>query len=309
MAQKGNFKDRPFKNDLDSEFDLDEYLNDQGQSQKTGEQIDNNTAEERSDLIKNSLLVVAVITTIFLWIFDWSPRNAYSYFFGEESTTYVFGSDAQAVAPNVEQTVVAEAPRFPEFEPAVEPSQNSSAVDYIVELREKGLLDQGNLSGFAARQLYSSGVPVSYIEALAEANFLDDFSFVDISEFYSNRVPIEYLQALDQAGFLNDLSFVDITEFYSNNVSFDYLNQLDQLGILDDLSFVDITEFYSSNVSIDYLRALEENDYIGKLSFVDITEFYENGVTIEFLNELKSKGLIDDLSFVDIVDLYKAEGN
>ena len=307
MPQKGNFKNRPFKNDLDSEFDLDGYLDEQSQSPDSSEQFGNEISEERSDLIKNSLLVVAVITTIFLWVFDWSPRNAYSYFFGEESATYIIG-EAQTISPDATPTV-AEAPRFPEFEPAVEPSQSSSAVDYIVELREKGLLDQGNLSGFAARQLYSSGVPVSYLEALAEANFLDDFSFVDISEFYSNRVPIEYLQALDQAGFLDDFSFVDITEFYQNNVSFDYLNQLDQLGILDELSFVDITEFYSSNVSMDYLRALEENNYIGKLSFVDITEFYENGVPVEFLNELRSKDLIDELSFVDIVDLYKAEGN
>lgn len=307
MAQKGNFKNRPLKNDLDSEFDLDGYLDDKAQNSEPIDQIEE-ASEQRSDLIKNSLLVVAVITTIFLWAFDWSPRNAYTYFFEGESPVFVFEEGGQTVVPDVEQTVVAEAPRFPDFEPAVEPS-SSSAVDYLVELRDKNLIGDNKISTFDARQLYSSGVPVEYLEALDGANLLDDFSFVDISEFYESRIPIEYLQALDQSGYLGDLSFVDITEFYENNVPFEYLDQLNEIGILNDLSFVDITEFYSANVSLDYLRQLEENNYIGTLSFVDITEFYENGVTVEFLNELKAKGLIDELSFVDIVDLYVAEGN
>ncbi len=307
MAQQGNFKNRPLKNDLDSEFDLDGYLDEKAQHPETEDQLED-VSEERSDLIKNSLLVVAVITTIFLWAFDWSPRNAYTYFFEGESPVFVFEEGGQAVTPDAEQTLVAEAPRFADFEPAVEPS-NSSVLDYLVELRDKGLIGDNKLSGFDARQLYSSEVPVSYLEVLDGANLLDDFSFVDISEFYDSRIPIEYLQALDQAGYLGDLSFVDITEFYENNIPFEYLDQLDEMGILDDLSFVDITEFYSANVSMDYLRGLEENGYIGSFSFVDITEFYENGVTIEFLNELKAKGLIDELNFIDIVDLYEAEGN
>lgn len=307
MAQQGNFKNRPLKNDLDPEFDLEGYLDEKAHHPESEEQIEE-ASEERSDLIKNSLLVVAVITTIFLWTFDWSPRNAYNYFFEGENPVFVLEEGSQTVVPDVTPTV-AEAPRFPEFEPTVEPSEGSSAVDYIVELREKNLLGAGKLSPFDARQLYSSGVPVSYIEALDGANLLGDFSFVDISEFYDSRIPIEYLRALDQSGYLSDLSFVDITEFYENNVPFEYLDQLNEIGVLDELSFVDITEFYSANVSMDYLRQLEENGYIGNLSFVDITEFYENGVTVEFLNELKSKGLIDELSFVDIVDLYVAEGN
>ncbi|MBO6524635.1 MAG: hypothetical protein JJ971_12465 [Balneolaceae bacterium] len=307
MAHKGNFKNHPLKNDLDSEFDLDGYLDEKAHHPELEEQ-EEIVSEERSDLIKNSLLVVAVITTIFLWTFDWSPRNAYNYFFEGENQVFVVEEGSQTVIPDVTPTV-AEAPQFPEFETAVEPSEGSSAVDYIVELREKNLLGEGKLSPFDARQLYSSGVPVSYIEALDGANLLGNFSFVDISEFYDSRIPIEYLEALEQSGYLNNLSFVDITEFYENNVPFEYLNQLNEIGILDELSFVDITEFYSANVSIDYLKQLEENDYIGTLSFVDITEFYENGVTVEFLNELKSKGLINELSFVDIVDLYAAEGN
>ncbi len=307
MAQKGNFKNRPLKNDLDSDFDLDGYLNEKAQNPESEDQIEE-VFEERSDLIKNSLLVLAVITTIFLWTFDWSPRNAYNYFFEGENPILVFEEGGQTASPDIEQTVVSEAPRFPEFETTAEPSEGS-AVDYLVELREKNLIGDNKLSGFDARQLYSSGVPVSYLEALDEPNLLGEFSFVDISEFYDSRIPIEYLQALDQAGYLNDLSFVDITEFYENNVPFEYLDQLNEIGILDELSFVDITEFYSANVSMGYLRQLEENGYIGNLSFVDITEFFENGVTVEFLNELKSKGLIDELSFVDIVDLYAAEGN
>lgn len=309
MAKQDTSKKHSLSNDLDPDFDLDDFLDDRANSEKDINQVDDQELrEERTDLIKNSLLVVAVLTTIFLWSFDWSPRNAYNYFFASETPVFIFEEGGQSVPPDVEQTVVAEAPRFPNFESAVEPS-SSSAIDYIVELREKGLLDQGNLSGFAARQLYSSGVPISYLEALAEANFLDDFSFVDISEFYDSRIPMQYLQTLEQSGYLGELSFVDITEFYENNVPIQYLNRLNDIGILSKLSFVDITEFYSSEVSIDYLRNLEQNGFIEKLSFVDITEFYENGVTIEFLNDLKTKGLIDELSFVDIVDLYEAEGN
>lgn len=305
MAKQGTSNKHSLRNDLDPDFDLDEFLDDQAISGNASTQSDDKELkEERSDLIKNSLLVVAVITTIFLWTFDWSPRNAYSYFFEGDTPVFVFEEGAQETIPEVP-----DATQFPAFESVAEANQSLSATDYLIQLRDKGLLGDGKLSAFDARQLHSSGVPVQYLEALNEATLLDEFSFVDISEFYDNRIPMEYLQSLDQAGYLDDLSFVDITEFYENNVPIQYLNQLNDIGILNELSFVDITEFYSSQVSIEYLSALEENDLIGELSFVDITEFYENGVTIEFLNNLKANGLMDELSFVDIVDLYKAEGN
>jgi len=302
MAKQGTSKKHSLRNDLYSEFDLDEFLDDQANDGTTNNQLsEEEFKEERSDLIKNSLLVVAVITTIFLWIFDWSPNNAYDYFFEGETPVFIFEEGTQNIIP--------EPPQIPAFESIVEANQSLSAIDYLVQLRDKGLLEEGKLSTFDANQLYSSGVPVSYLESLDEASFLDDFSFVDISEFYESRVPIEYLQSLDQAGYLEELSFVDITEFYENNVPIQYLNSLDEIGILNDLSFVEITEFYENGVTIDYLSALQQNGYIEDLSFVEITEFYENGVTIEFLNTLKSNGLLEELNFVDIVDLYNAEGN
>ena len=302
MAKQGTSKKHSLQNDLDSEFDFDEYLDDQANEGTSNNQLsDDGFKEERSDLIKNSLLVVAVITTIFLWIFDWSPNNAYNYFFEGDSPVFVFEEGNQNIIP--------EAPQIPAFESVVEANQSLSATEYLVELRDKGLLEEGKISTFDARQLYSSGVPISYLELIDGANLLDEFSFVDLSEFYENRVPVEYLQSLDQAGYLDELSFVDITEFYENNVPIQYLNSLKEIGIMDELSFVEITEFYENNVSIDYLSTLQQNDYIGDLSFVEITEFYENGVTIEFLNELKSNGLLDQLNFIDIVDLYKGEGN
>tara|TARA_R110000868_G_scaffold304437_16_gene565261 strand:- start:36818 stop:37720 length:903 start_codon:yes stop_codon:yes gene_type:complete len=300
MAKQGTSDKQSLRNDLDPDFDLDEYIDDQAYfGQNNSKVTDREFKEERSDLIKHSLLVVAVISTIFLWSFDWSPRNAYNYFFAGESPVFVFEEGGQASTQDFE---FSEAPEF-------NSQQSLSATDYLVELRDKGLLGEGKLSTFDARELYGSDVPISYLVLLNEANFLDNFSFVDITEFYENRVPIEYLESLNRAGYLDQLSFVDITEFYENNVPIQYLNRLNDIGILSKLSFVDITEFYSSQVSIDYLRALENNGFIETLSFVDITEFYENGVTIKFLNDLKSKGLIDELSFVDIVDLYKAEAN
>ncbi|GAB5408615.1 MAG: hypothetical protein BalsKO_09800 [Balneolaceae bacterium] len=305
MAKQGTSKKPTLSNDLDSDFNLDEFLDNRANPEDSSKQVkDYESKEERSDLIKNSLLVVAVITTIFLWTFDWSPRNAYDYFFEGETPVFVFEEGSENIAPNIP-----EAPRFPAFESAVEVNPNLSATDYLVQLRDKDLLGDDKLSAFDARQLHSSEVPVQYLEALDGANLLDNFSFVDIAEFYDSSIPIEYLQSVEQAGYLDQLSFVDITEFYENNVPIQYLNQLNEIGILNELSFVDITEFYTSQVSIDYLRALQQNNFIGDFSFVDITEFYKNGVTIEFLNDLKAKELLDQLSFVDIVDLYKAEGN
>lgn len=304
MAKQGTSKRQNLHNDLDPDFDLDDFIDERKNQSDVGIESEEFN-EERTDLIKNSLLVVAVITTIFLWTFDWSPQNAYSYFFGGETPVLVFEESGTSEP----FPTVIEEPRFPEFETSVETFTSTSAVEYLTELRDKGLLADGKLSTFDARELYESGVPISYLEALDETKFLDDFSFVDISEFYNSRVPIEYLQSLDQVGYLDQFSFVDITEFYENNVPIQYLNRLNDIGILNKLSFVDITEFYSNSVSIDYLRTLEANGYLNDFSFVDITEFYENGVTIDFLNQLKENGLLENLSFVEIVDLYNAEGN
>lgn len=308
MAKQSTSNKHKLQNDLDSDFDLDHFIDDQSYQDTATIESDDNVKEERFDLIKNSLLVVAVITTIFLWTFDWSPRNAYSYFFGGDSPVLVFEEGTPTNVAPVLPTIPA-APRLPQADAGVAPSQNSSALDYITELRDKGLLADNKLSSFDANQLYNEDVPITYIESLDNANLLNEFSFVDISEFYNNRIPIEYLQSMEQAGYLDDFSFVDITEFYENNVPLAYLDQLNNIGVLNDLSFVEITEFYSNSVSLDYLTALEENNLLSIFSFVEVTEFYTNGVTIEFLNELRSRDLLNELSFVDIVDLFEADSN
>jgi hypothetical protein len=55
---------------------------------------------------------------------------------------------------------------------------------------------------------------------------------------------MDYLRTLDRAGYLDDLSFVHITEYYKAGVTTEFLNDLKAKGLYEDLSFVDVVEMY-----------------------------------------------------------------
>jgi hypothetical protein len=282
MTQQGRFKNSN-KND---DFDLDSYLEEQSQQKQEPNQP--KEVEPEGSFLKNAVLGLALVFTAFLWYHDWSPSQAYGSIFGsDEPKIIATGQAGNQIVIDIPEIRIPEItiPESREIQRAIERELSRASVnaelpsvtDYLVELKELGLLDDNKLSAFQARQLHSSGVPISYIQEVDNADFLDDLNFVAISEFYNNDIPLSYISEFEDAGFLEKVNFIGISEFYKNNVSMDYLRTLDQAGYLDDLSFVYITEYFKARV------------------------------TTEFLNDLKAKGLYEDLSFVDIVEMYKDE--
>tara|TARA_R110002126_G_scaffold35949_4_gene109922 strand:+ start:1159 stop:2010 length:852 start_codon:yes stop_codon:yes gene_type:complete len=283
MTQKGRFKNSNNPDD----FDLDSYIEEQSHPQA---EIQQPIEEHESSFMKNAILGLAMVFTAFMWYHDWSPKQAYGSIFGTNKATVVAtdqsGNRIEINIPDINIPDI-NLPETRDLERALEQefarlsgSANLPPVtDYLVELKALGLLEDNKLSAFQARQLHADGVPISYIQEVDNAGFLDDLNFVAISEFYKNDIPLSYISQYEEAGILDKVNFVGLSEFYKNGVSMDYLKTLDAAGYLDDLSFVYVTEYYKA------------------------------GVTTEFLDGLKEKGLYNDLNFIDVVELYKDENN
>ncbi len=315
MNQREKNKGRAFGNDKDPNFDLDSYIEEKSREGQAQQQAPEELPKDENYRTRNSIAIVVVAALMFLWAFDWSPGNAYNFFFGSDENAAVVSETGSGVGVGVTTPPVPPMPRVEPVAPVApaEPvapvvsSLDISMTDYLIELRNFGLLSDGKLSTFEARQLYDAGVPISYIHQIDDRGWLEHFSFVHISEFYRNDVPMQYLELLEEAGFLFEFSFPAITEYYRAGIPIDYLQNMDQAGYLNELSFPAITEFYRSGVSNDYLNKMKEAGYLDDLSFVYITEYFRNGVTTEFLDKLKESGLYDDLNYLDVVDLYKRE--
>lgn len=284
MAQQGRFK----KSNNNDDFDLDSYLEEQAhQTAEPTQQIED---EHETSFIKNAGLGLALVFTAFMWYHDWSPKQAYGSVFGnDEGTVVATGQSGNRIEINIPEIRIPDIsiPETAELERAIndefariaESVNLPPVTDYLVELKDLGLLEDNKLSAFQARQLHSSGVPVSYIQEVDNAGFLDDLNFVAISEFYKNDIPLSYISQYEEAGILDKVNFVGLSEFYKTGVTMDYLKTLDAAGYLDDLSFVYVTEYYKA------------------------------GVTTSFLDRLKEKGLYEDLNFIDVVELYKDDNN
>ncbi len=258
------------KHSSDQDFDFDQYLDEKGEKTEFTENQDPDASKEGSAL-KHGILIVAVILSGLLWFYEWSPKSVYLAFFGDGT------EQIETVMPNVlEIPPLGVNIRNVDVQTDIAIENPGSIVEYLLELRNQGLLDN-KISSFEARQVYDAGVPISYLLELDQYGFLNRFSFVEIGEFNKNQIPNDYLYQMDQNGYLDRLSFVEVGEFYKNNVSFEYLDRLDETGYLDELSFV------------------------------HISEYYKNGVTPQFLDELKQSGLYNDLSFIDVVEIYKSQ--
>ncbi len=289
MGKKEDHKTRSFTNDLDRsfdddhdpDFDLDEYI--RRQSQPTGQMpLPEETKDPDRYFFKNAILVFIVFAAAFLWLNSWSEAESWAYIFGGNEQT----TEVTAGAPGVDQLDVSipQPPQIPSV-PGVEapPAPPTASLDmtiteYLSVLQDRGYLGD-EISGFSARQLYDANVPVSYLDELQDAGFLENLSFVYITNYFQNQIPLSYLESLQDAGVYESLSFVDVTAFYNDDIPVDYLVSLNEAGYLEDLSFVYVTNFFNA------------------------------GVTVEFLDQLKEQGLYDDLNFLDIVDLYQRENS
>ncbi|MGN8225904.1 hypothetical protein [Gracilimonas sp. BCB1] len=289
MGKKEDHKTRSFTNDLDHnfdddhdpDFDLDEYI--RRQSEPTSHMpLQEETKDPDSYLFKNAILIFIVFAAAFLWFNSWSDTESWRYIFGGGDQT----TEVTAGAPGVGQLDISipQPPQVPPV-PGVEvppappaPSLDMTITEYLSVLQDRGYLGD-EISGFSARQLYDANVPVSYLDELQNAGFLEDLSFVYISNYYQNQIPLPYLKSLQDAGVYEELSFVDVTAFYNDDIPVEYLVTLNEAGYLEDLSFVYVTNFYNA------------------------------GVTVEFLDQLKEQGLYEDLNFLDIVDLYQRENS
>lgn len=283
MENKGRYKDRKFGNDLDDDFDLDSYIEEQ--SSDSGSLWNDSTqAPHRENpetyRKKNFLLIAAIVFASVLWVFDWSVPDMWNSFFGsDEVATTQAAPDININIPEIPAIpAIPSIPGAPTITQDVQtpPPLEMSLTEYLSELNDLGYLDD-KLSAFSARQLYDSNIPVSY------------------------------LQQLDEAGYLEDLSFVYITNYFTNNIPLSYLDQLRDAGIYEELSFVDVNSYYQNEIPIDYLEQLNEAGYLEELSFVYVTNYYQNGITTEFLDQLKESGLYDNLSFLDVIDIYQRE--
>ncbi|MBO6795178.1 MAG: hypothetical protein JJ895_14810 [Balneolaceae bacterium] len=274
MSQKHRYSQHLDNNHSEDDFDLDSYLEEKGGTASKNEEYSSQEEPKNNTLLNGFLLAIALIASVY-WSYDVTTSNNWFGIFGSDEAALI--SDVPRVAPT------APLPPLPPSETATfnfaSNSDLGSVTDYLQNLDQRGLLNDRLLNAFEARQIYQERVPIEYLEALNEAGYLSEFSFVEINEFYKNQIPMEYLDVLNTEGYLNHFSFVSVVELYKNDVS------------------------------LDYLKQLEEGGYLFDLSFVYITEYYKNGVTTEFLDDLKSKELYDNLSFIDVVELYKAQEN
>lgn len=271
MAHNAKQKQKEFKNDLEN-FDLDQYIEEQ--IQQSASHTEPSSEEHPSYRKKNMLLVAGVIVAAVLWFNSWNPAQMWQGLFGGNDQSA--GNTQTFVVPDVPSFDVPPVPPIPSVSSAPSVTElDMSLTEYLSALRDNGLLND-QIGTFEARQLFSSNVPVSYLQDLNNAGFLADLSFVDISSYYQNSIPISYLEELRNAGFFADLSFVDITNFYQNEVPIDYLVKLNDAGFLEDLSFVYITQFYSAGVTVDFLKELRDSGIYDELNFLDVIEMYKN---------------------------------
>jgi len=139
-------KNTLFANDLYSEFDIRWILRWSKQNDGTTKTnlVKKNLKKSRSDLIKNSLLVVAVITTIFLWIFDWSQISAYDYFFWRWNSRFILKKE--------HKILFLKPHKFLSFESIVEANQSLSAIGLFSTIEIKGFIRRRKAFQFDANQ-------------------------------------------------------------------------------------------------------------------------------------------------------------
>ncbi|MCG8373938.1 MAG: hypothetical protein MI700_10410, partial [Balneolales bacterium] len=155
MAQKESRKSSHLNNDLDPSFDLDDYLNEQ--ASKTASAVE----EEPDDpayRTKNVILFALVIATATLWYFDWSPRQMYAFFFGNNADATVtevippIDINIPPIEVNIPDITIPTPPSPPvaQAPPAPPSIAMGTVIDYLNQLNERGLLTDNLLSAFEA---------------------------------------------------------------------------------------------------------------------------------------------------------------
>ncbi len=133
------------QNNDDPDFNLDKYLSEQSYQSQQNEPIDSET--ESSSFSRNLILICAVSAASFLWYFDWSPRNAYNFFFADDATIVANaprtgGINVQIPPINIEiPDINIDIPEIVGQIQSGTSTLNMSFTDYMAELNELGYLD------------------------------------------------------------------------------------------------------------------------------------------------------------------------
>lgn len=319
MSQQKN-KNHSLNNDLDPEFDLDQYIDEQA-----GELPTNESPQEVTPFsyrAKNSLILVAAFTAVFLWAFEWSPQNAYSYFFGESTemtpqpvqnqgavaSTSPGGFNISIPPINIEIPDIDI--EIPEFQSTTvsgnNPDLGMSFTDYMAKLNELGYM--GDFGSSSLRSLYRNNVPVNVIDQYGQAGMIDDFGGSGISRLYNNQVPFEYVAGFKQSGIIDEFGSTSISRLYNNKVPLEYILQFDQVGLLDEFGSTSISRLYGNEVPVNYINEIAQAGLLDEFGSTSISRLYQNNVPLSFLRELDERGLLENMSSTSIVEAYNIDG-
>ncbi len=329
MGTKENTRGTKLNNDLDPDFDLDGYIEEQAKGASSGSSKADQDEINRdgSYKVKNSLTIVAVFTVLFLWAFDWSPKNAYEFFFPPEPQTVATTSGAGTGAIDIRiPPININIPDFeipdieiPDFEiPDIEgmpvpagtnnaPPLDMSYTDYLAALNDLGYLDEFGSSSLST--LYQNNVPVSYIDQFGKAGMLNDFGGTSITRFFNNGVPFNYIVMFKERGLLDNLGSTSISQLYANEVPMSYIDQFQKAGIMDNFGGQSITRLFQNNVPVSYILEINEIGVLDNFGSTSISRLYQNNVPVSFIKELNERGLLDNMSSSSIVDAYNIDGN
>lgn len=300
MGNKDKYQQHYFDNDhnRNSDFDLDEYIREQSQESpaKSSSKVPLDMDDDSSQF-KNALLVFIVFATAFLWYNNWNPAQAWNSIFGSNETS----AEVTSTAPSFTIPDIPQVPEIPQI-PAL--SNETGFVNYLLEINEAGIDD--SFSSSALQAFYQSGIPVTNLSELVEAEY-QDLSYPAIIAYYNADVPLEYLNTLNDNGYLSQFSFPEVIAYYNAEVSLEYLNTLNENGFLSEFSFPEVIAYYNAGVSLDYLNTLNEAGYLESLSYPAVISYFENGVTVSFLDRLRDNGLLENMSYPDVVSAFNTD--
>lgn len=323
MTQRENSKNKRLNNDLDPDFDLDQYMEDEAKGLGSAATEEKEFLGDDTSKIKNSFLLLGIFTLAFLWYFNWSPREAYNYFFPPEVQTAQLDGFVVDVPPiniqfpegfgeGINEAVeeglaeaLAELERL-QVSPNTGTSLDMSFTDYMAEINDLGYLDDFGSSSLSS--MYQNNVPVDYIAQFGQNGLLNDFGGSSITRFYTNNIPFTYIQSFDEAGLLNDLGSTSISQLYQNQVPFDYIMGFKTGGMMNDFGGTSITRLYQNDVPLSYIKGISDAGYLNNFGSTSISNLHSNNVPLSFLNKLNERGLLDNMSSRSIIDAFRIDG-
>ena len=274
-----SLRNRSSKNN--SEFNLDNYLEEKSTESYTTDAPDQREEKKPSNLFRNASLIVFAALASVLWYYDWNPREAIAGVFGGSEPEYVILEN-----PSADGAVI-----------VIPPNSNS-----------ENLI---NLETQAAEAARAAEI------ALAEINSAEIINSEEIERLTEQSIAIaldaalaalEGLGNLDLEG-LENLESLEALEGLEGLENFEVTINEAALEALENIDFSNIQIQTGSTNSPDFdqfsreMAALNINQFDNE----SIRNMHEAGIPISFLSKLDQAGLLDRLNADEIIQIFQEE--